>query len=444
MLLDGVDAVTEIPVSRWNHAEFYEPDLGAVNKAYVREGAFLENVDQFDPRFFGLTPNEAKLMDPQQRLLLEVVWETLEESGIPPASLVGTETGFFLGLMNDDYRRFVSVKHSDCLSSTSEFGLGEVFGTARPSYLLGLQGPNMLVKTQCSSSLVAVHLACKSLQRRESQLAFAAGSSLMLAPETTVILSNMRALSPDGRCKALDAAANGYGRGEGVGVVLLKRLEDARRDGDRIWAVIRGTAVNHGGRSTNMATPNGLAQRQLIRQALADGGLHENAVDYVELHGTGTSLGDPIELGALGGVFGQRRRSDRPLAIGSLKTNVGHMEATAGVGGLVKAVMALTNEELPRHLHLRRLNPHLGHDSLPFGVVGGRMPWPRRQGHLRVAGISSFGMSGTNAHILLEESPEMVWPRQTRKNSSFSALAYCIYQNANNTSETTPRVCRSS
>nr|AOG74797.1 polyketide synthase [Byssovorax cruenta] len=397
-LREGVDGVSAIPEERWPSAAIPGDQLG------TRWAGLLDAVDGFDAPFFGISPREAMSLDPQQRLLLEVAWEALEDAGQRHDLLVGSQTGVFLGIANLDYQHRVvsgSLEQIDAYSLT-----GNIQSTAagRLSYVLGLEGPCVSVDTACSSSLVSVHLACQSLRHRESELALAGGVNLILSPATMHMLAQIQALSPDGRCKTFDARANGFVRGEGCGFVVLKRLSDAQRDGDRIWALIRGSAVNQDGRSTGLTTPNVLSQQALLRAALANAGVSPTQVGYVEAHGTGTSLGDPIELEALKEVLGQPRHDGSICALGSVKTNLGHLEAAAGIAGLIKAILALKHETIPRHLHFQTLNPRISLDATPFVVPVVELPW-RPNGSPRIAGVSSFGISGTNAHLVLEEAP---------------------------------------
>lgn len=402
LLANGVEAVGPIPRDRWPHESLYHEDADAPGKYYVQRGGFLSAVDGFDPEFFGIAPVEALTMDPQQRLLLETAWEALEHGGIPATSLRGSRSGVFVGIGGADYHRLVlSDEAPDTYAST-----GTLLSVAagRLSYVLGLNGPAMAVDTACSSSLVAVHLACRSLRSGESDLALAAGVNLMLAPDLTVNFCRAGMLSRDGRCKTFDAEADGYVRSEGCGVVVLKRLSDALQAGDRIHAVIRGSAINQDGRSSGLTAPSGPAQEGVLRDALRDAGLEANDIGYLEAHGTGTSLGDPIEVQAIGSVFGPGRPADRPLLIGSVKTNLGHLEAAAGIAGLIKVALSLEHGEIPPHLHFRTPNPHISWAALPIGVPVRRTPWERINGKRR-AGVSSFGFSGTNAHVILEEAP---------------------------------------
>ncbi|MCC7368641.1 MAG: SDR family NAD(P)-dependent oxidoreductase [Chloroflexi bacterium] len=405
LLCDGVDAVTEIPADRWDVDAYYDANPDAPGKMSTRWGGFISNVDRFDAGFFGIAPREAALMDPQQRLLLEVTWEALEHAGLAPDRLSGSKTGVFFGLTGVDYARLYHQSHGhEGLNAYYASGMAESVAAGRVSYVLGLQGPGLAVDTACSSSLVAVHLACQSLRSGESAMALAGGVSLMLSPENGITFSRYHMLASDGRCKAFDAAADGFGRGEGCGIVVLKRLADAVRDGNRVLAVIRGSALNQDGASSGLTAPNGPSQVAVIRQALADGGVSPHQVGYVEAHGTGTALGDPIEAGALGDVFGPGRAYDNPLRVGSAKTNLGHLEAAAGITGLIKTVLMLQHGELPATLHFNTPSPHIAWDEARIAVQTGHDVWTPG-GSPRIAGVSSFGFSGTNAHVVLEEAP---------------------------------------
>src|SRR5690606_27299469 len=359
----------------------------------TRWGAFLPRVDAFDPRLFGITPREAAGMDPQQRLLLELSWEALERAGIAPDRLAGTPTGVFVGLVNDDYRLLALQRGVlDELGAYFASGTANSVAAGRISYVLGLQGPAITVDTACSSSLVAVHLAVQSLRAGECRMALAGGAHVVLSPEVTIALSKYRMM-----------AADGFVRGEGGAVLVLKRLSDAVAAGDRILGVIRGSAVNQDGPSSGLTAPNGPSQEAVLRAALADGGVAADAVGYVEAHGTGTSLGDPIEVQALDAVLGRGRDPDRPLLIGSVKTNIGHLESAAGVAGLIKAVLALRHGEVPASLHFREPNPLIAWERMRVRVAAERTAWERGESGSRIAGVSSFGFSGTNAHVVVEE-----------------------------------------
>ena len=398
----GQDAVTEIPPERWDVEAYYDPNPNALRKMYTREAGFLQHpIDEFDPHFFGISPREANSLDPQHRLLLEVSWDALENAA-QSLDKIANRTGIFVGIGQNDYAHLQAMmlapEEIDVYAST---GNGYSFASGRLSYILGLQGPNMALDTACSSSLVAVHLACVALRNQECDLALASGVQLMVSPEVMIALSRMRALSPDGRCKAFSAQADGYGRGEGCGVVVLKRLSDARRDGDNILALIRGSAVNHDGPSSGLTVPNGLAQEVLIRQALSNAQVEPRQIAYVEAHGTGTSLGDPIEVEALNAVFGEETR-ENPLLIGSVKSNIGHLEAAAGIASLIKVILALQHGKIPASLHFNEPNPHILWEKWPVKVPTSTEPWPASE---RLAGVSSFGLSGTNAHLVLEAAP---------------------------------------
>ncbi len=403
LLRDGRDAIGETPPDRWDIDAYYDPDPDAPGKMSTRWGGFLDRVDRFDPQFFGITPREAITMDPQQRLLLEVSREALEQAAIPADSLFGSRTGVFVGIVNNDYSQ-LQLSGGDNGQIDAYFGSGSAHSIAsgRLSYLLGLRGPSISIDTACSASLVAVHLAVQSLRLGECDMAIVGGTNVILVPETTIALSKFHMMAPDGRCKAFDARADGFVRGEGCGVVILKRQSDALADGDNIIALIRGSAVNQDGPSSGLTAPSGPAQEAVIREALANGGVEPGDVTYVEAHGTGTTLGDPIEVQALAAALGPSRSA--PVLIGSVKTNIGHLESAAGIAGLIKAALALRHRAIPPSLHLQEPNPFIPWSQLPVTVVTQATPWP--DGAPRVAGVSSFGFSGTNAHIVLEAAPE--------------------------------------
>ncbi len=402
LLRSGREAIVDVPPERWDAAAHYDPTPGLPGKMYTRRGGFLRGIDRFDASFFGIAPREAVSLDPQQRLLLEVAWEALENAGVAPDSLMGSATGVFVGACHMDYLElFDDLSLVDAYVAT---GNSLSLASGRLSYTLGLQGPSLTVDTACSSSLVALHLACQSLRLGECGLALAGGTNLVVTPKTSVALCELRALSPDGRCKTFDANADGYVRGEGCGVLVLKRLSDAVAVGDTVLAVVRGSAVNQDGRSGGLTAPHGPSQEAVIRAALANARVEASRVGYVEAHGTGTPLGDPIEVQALAAVFGGSHPRAQPLLIGSVKTNIGHLEAAAGVAGLIKVILALRHGTIPPHLHLRDPNLHIPWSELPVAVPTVMTPWPASAGP-RVAGISSFGFSGTNAHAVLEQAP---------------------------------------
>ncbi|WP_069811170.1 type I polyketide synthase [Streptomyces sp. TP-A0874] len=404
LLAEGRDAVVDVPPGRWEHDRFLGDDPEVPGTIRARGAGFLTGwePDRFDASFFGISPREAAAMDPQQRLLLEVAWEALEHAGLRATDLRGSATGVFTGVTLHEYAvrqlRHLGPEDVDAYTVTSSL---PNHASGRLSYFFGFNGPSIAVDAACASSLVSTHLACQSLRTGESSLALAAGTNLMLMPETSITMNRWGALAPDGRCKAFDAAADGLGRGEGCGVVVLKRLADARRDGDRVLAVIRGSAVNQDGASSNFTAPNGLAQEAVIRAALSDSRLTPEDIDYVEAHGTGTALGDPIELEALAAVFGDRAAA-APLIVGSAKTNIGHVEAAAGIAGLIKSVLSLRHGHIPPHLHFRRMTPRISRRAAELRIPTDGTDWPNL-GRPARAGVSAFGVSGTNAHIVLEE-----------------------------------------
>jgi acyl transferase domain-containing protein/NADPH:quinone reductase-like Zn-dependent oxidoreductase/NAD(P)-dependent dehydrogenase (short-subunit alcohol dehydrogenase family) len=405
LLQDGRDAIAPLPRDRWDVDALYHPDPEHPGTIATTAGGFLSQTDQFDHAFFGITRREAQGMDPQQRLLLEVCWEALEHAGQDPQALERSSTGVYIGVTGNDYAQLqLETGDRTILDAHFASGIAHSIVSGRLSYRLGLQGPSLTIDTACSSSLVAVHLACQALRTGECRMALAGGVNLILSPDLYIALSHARMLSPDGRCKTFDAAADGFARGEGCGVVVLKRLADARANGDRILAVIRGSAVNQDGASSGLTAPNGPAQEAVIRSALSRAGIAPRLVGYVEAHGTGTQLGDPLELRALGAVFADGRPADAPLPVGSVKTNVGHLESAAGVVGLIKVVLALQHGEIPAHLHCHQPTPHVPWQDLRLAVPTTARAWTPIDGR-RIGGVSSFGFSGTNAHVVLEAAP---------------------------------------
>src|SRR6202789_1387580 len=406
LLHDGVSGVIRVPEDRWDGDAFYCEDHTRPGTICNREGGFLTSwqPDEFDAEFFGLSPREAVAMDPQQRLLLEVAWEALEHAGITASVIRNSQTSVFVGMTTVDYYlRAASNWRPEDVDPYLEFGNALNFTAGRLSYFLGTHGPAMVIDTACSSSLVTIHLACQSLRRRESNQALAAGVNLMLSPENNIATSRWGMLAPDGRCKTFDADADGYVRSEGCGVVVLKRLSDAVRDGDSVLAVVRGSAVNQDGPSSGQTVPSGPAQQSVLRAALAAARLEPWDIDYIEAHGTGTALGDPIELGALSQVFGERQGS-APLVVGSVKTNLGHLESASGVAGFIKAVLSVRHGFIPPHLNFTTLTPNAVEGASRFTIAAEGMPWPAVD-RPRRAGVSSFGVSGTNAHIVVEQAP---------------------------------------
>lgn len=399
LLAGGRSGITEVPAERWDINSYFDENPLAAAKTNSRWGGFLKYIDKFDAGFFGIFTREAQRMDPQQRLLLEVAWEAMEDAGLVVERLAGSRTGIFVGIALSDYGR---MQIEDLRLSDAYAGTGSAFSIAanRLSYCFDLRGPSIAVDTACSSSLVSVHLACQSLWNNESTLALAGGVNLILSPAVTINFSKTGFLSPDGQCKAFDAQANGYVRSEGVGIVVLKPLLKAIEDGDRIYAAIRGSAVNQDGKTNGLTAPNRQSQEDVLKAAYQKAGILPGLIQYVETHGTGTSLGDPIEVSALANVLAQGRPAGQPAAIGSVKTNLGHLEAAAGIASLIKVALMMKYRMLAPSLHFKEANPHIPFPDLPVKVQESLQPWPANGAQL--AGVSSFGFGGTNAHVVLE------------------------------------------
>lgn len=406
LLERGGDGIIEVPQDRWDASALYDPDPDARGKAYCRQGGFVHPIDLFDASFFGISPREARALDPAQRLMLEVSWEAIEQAGYSMDQLRGSQTGVFVGI-GKGYHEYGLALAGGLADLDGYFGTGSAGCTmsGRVSYVLGLEGPSVTVDTACSSSLVATHQACTALRQGECDLALAAGVTLLLSPDLHVEFSRLRGMSPDGRCKSFSSTADGTGWSEGAAIVLLRRLSDARRDRDPILAVLRGTAVNHAGHSASLTTPSGPAQQRVIRQALVNSALVPSDIDYLEAHGTGTRLGDPIEATALANVFSGSHSANKPLWVGSVKSNLGHTQAAAGLAGVIKTVLAMQHNKLPRTLHVEEPSPSLNWQSAQMALLQEAQPW-HSNGHLRRAGVSSFGIGGTNAHVIVEEAPE--------------------------------------
>lgn len=405
LLRDGREAIREVPADRWDGDAWYSPDAAAPAKSLTKWGGFLDRIDGFDAAYFGVLPREAERMDPQQRLLLEVAIEALDDAGLSETHLKGSRTGVYIASYHNDYAQ---LQHNDLEAIDARTLTGTLHSVVanRLSYLLDLRGPSLSIDTACSSSLVAIHLACQSLRSGESDLAVAGGVSLMISPELMVSLSKVGFMAPDGRCKTFDESADGFGRGEGCGVVVLKRLADAVADGDRVLGVLRGSAVNSDGHSTLLAAPNGLAQQAMVREALDNAQLEPHRIGFVEAHGTGTALGDPIEVEALAATVGQPAPGAGTCYIGAAKANIGHLEAGAGVVGLIKTVLALQHEAIPPQPNFTRLSHHISLAGTRLAVATALTPWPRGA-QPRCAAVSSFGVGGTNAHVIVEEAPAL-------------------------------------
>lgn len=400
LLTEKRDAIVEVPSDRWDVDAYYDPDATRLGTMVTRWGGFIPDLDCFDRRHFGISRGEAEAMDPQQRMLLEVAWHTLEDAGIGPHRVRGSNTGVFVGICNVDYLRLMNGP-----PPRGATGTAQSMAANRLSYYFDLRGPSMVVDTACSSSLVALALACDSLAAGRVDMALAGGANAVLAPDLTVALSEAKMMSPSGRCRTFDARGDGYVRGEGCGLVVLKRLADARADGDPIRAVIRGVGCNQDGRSNGLTAPSGEAQRALIREVLQRAGVEPDEVSYVEAHGTGTPLGDPIEVEALAALYGQPRADGSECVLGTVKSNIGHLESAAGIAGLIKTVLCLERQMFVPNVHFEVLNPNIDLRGTPFAIPTERRPWPAGPMPRRAA-VSSFGFGGSNAHAVLEEAPE--------------------------------------
>ncbi|MFI4962439.1 MAG: SDR family NAD(P)-dependent oxidoreductase, partial [Legionellales bacterium] len=403
-LYQGRDAMSPVPKERFDMDAYYDADTSNKQKTHTKEFGFIDGLDVFDAEFFGISPREALLMDPQQRIVLQTAWHALEHAGINPLSLKGKAVGVFLGIQYSEYASYILAQSKESLGVYQTTGNALSVAAGRIAYTLGTQGPTMSIDTACSSSLVALHEAASALRSGECDLAIVAGVNSIINPNTLVSLSNAEMLSVDGRCKTFDKDANGYGRAEGCGVIIIQAVEEAKAQGAHIYASLKSCCVNQDGASSGLTVPNGVAQANLLRESLVVAGLAPEDIDYIECHGTGTSLGDPIEIGAISEVYAGRN-PEHPLIVGTVKTNIGHLESAAGIAGVIKTVLALQNQYIPKHLHFHSLNPHINLDAIPALIPLEGRPWLAHNQQLRRAGVSSFGFSGTNAHLILEEAP---------------------------------------
>src|SRR3954453_3772331 len=408
LLTDGVDAITTVPQDRWHARAFYDPDPATPGKTYASQGGFISDIDMFDASFFGMSPREATRADPQQRILMEVAYEAIEDAGMAPERIAGTNSGVFVGIATLDYGGIqTSTTERRSINAYTNLGLALCIAANRLSYLFDLHGPSLAVDTACSSLLMATHLACQSIWKGECEMALTAGVNLILRPEGTIGFSKASMLASDGRCKSFDARANGYVRSDGTGVLVLKPMSRALTDGDPIYAVVRGTSVNQDGRTTGISLPNRAAQEEMLREAYRQAGITPEHVQYVEAHGTGTPVGDPIELKAIGNVLASRRAAQDKCIVGSVKSNLGHLEAASGMAGLIKAALTLKHGQIPPNLHFETPNPDIPFDELKLRVPQTIEPWPDTGAARRLAGVNSFGFGGTNAHVILG-APERV------------------------------------
>jgi 3-oxoacyl-[acyl-carrier-protein] synthase II len=410
LLCNGVDAIAEVPPQHWDAWQYYHPNFDVPGKICTVKGGFVPNLQEFDASFFRIAPKEAVSLDPQQRLLLEVSWEALENAAIAPESLKNSQTGAFIGICSTDYWHKLLNRQATEIDAYLTTGNTHSLASGRISHFLGLTGASISLDTACSSSLVAVHLAIQNLRDRSCNLAIVGGVNRIISSEVSINFTKAKMLSPDGRCQTFDDRANGFVRSEGCGVIILKRLGDAIEEGDRILAVLQGSAVNQDGRTSSITTPSSLAQQAVIRQALANSRIESNEVSYIETHGTGTSLGDSIEVEALSAVFGDRTQ---PIILGAVKTNIGHTEGASGIAGLIKTILAIQNKSIPANLHLKTPNHQINWQNLPFELPARTISWNDSQP--RIAGVSAFGFSGTNAHVIVAEAPTTPIPETIQR-----------------------------
>src|SRR4051812_40589993 len=405
LLIKGAEAVSDVPSDRWNVDRFYDPEPGIIGKSIARRGGFVDGIDQFDPQFFGISPREAPYVDPQHRLLLETAWEAIEDAGIVLDLEKGTDIGVFVGISHNDYQVIQGTPWDSAgITPHSPTGSAHSIAANRISYCLNLTGPSVAMDTACSSALTAVHAACEHIWTGRGDVAMAGGVTVMITPGGFIGFSQAGMLSPEGKCKAFDADANGFVRGEGAGMVILKRLSKAIEDGDTIHGILLGSSLNQDGHTNGISLPSPEAQARLVKDACADAGVDPLQVGFVEAHGTGTAVGDPIEAHALAEALCANRPEDKPLVIGSVKTNLGHLETAAAMAGMVKALLVLKHRQIPANLHFQTPNPNIDFKELKLRVNTTLEPFPETDGP-RMAGVNSFGFGGANAHVILEEPP---------------------------------------
>ena len=423
-LISGHDAIQTIPKNRFNYEPFYDPDSNKPGTMYTNKGGFLHDPGAFDTKCFAMSRDEAISLDPQQRLLMTVSWEALERANQDFSKIKGARTAVFIAMCNQDY--YLSHIGGNPVNIHEFSATGSGFSTAagRLAYFFDFRGPAITIDTACSSSLVALNMAAQNIQNNQCDMALVGGVNIILRPEPFIAFCAIKALSPDGRCKTFDASANGYARGEGCGVVILKKLSAAMQDKDPVLAIIKGGSINQDGTSSSLTAPNAISQKDVIQQALTNASIGLDDIDYIELHGTGTSLGDPIEARSLGMVF-KDRKNPKKVLVGSVKTNVGHLEAAAGMAGLIKTILAIQQKQIPPSLHFKDPSPHIQWDQIPIQVPTHSLPWPENKN--RIAGISSFGYSGTNAHIVITQPPENTNIKTKRPTYSFNNEKFDIH-----------------
>nr|HPH87536.1 beta-ketoacyl synthase N-terminal-like domain-containing protein [Chitinophagales bacterium] len=416
VLVNGIDCIEEIPANRWDKDALFDPDPNAPGKLYIKEGGFIEDIEYLDGPFFNISPIELESTDPQQRMLLEVTHEAFENAGIDVNSLVGSDTGVFIGIDNVDYEaRQIRSKDYKLISGYCYTGTGPTGASGRISYTMGLRGPCMTIDTACSSALTCTHVAMQALRNKDCKIAVVGAASIISEPDQSLNFCRLGALSPEARCKSFDDAANGYIRSEGVCAMIIKRLSDAQKDGDNILAIIKGSAVNQDGKSKRLTAPSTAAQGLMHAAALKNAQLQPTDIDYIEAHGTGTKVGDPVEINGILLAYKNFRTKDKPLYIGAIKSNIGHMECNAGMASMFKVITALQHDIIPKSIHFHTPNTLIDWNNIPIVVAKDNIAWKRENGKIRYAGVSGFGATGSNAHIIIGDVPENPFPQQKQK-----------------------------